>query len=262
MGKSTLFSRLTKSRDAIVADCRPARDRHYSSGRRGKRTNSSSSTREASSPTHPAASTAGWPSRPTGGGRGRRGDLRCGRAVASRRRTDIAKYLRRLEQTLRAGRQQAEACRTATHLARVHTNWAWAEMHRLGRAWPGRAQYAGGTGAQVLACPARRAGRRRRRDNVALPWRGANVGKSTLISTWLGEKSAWWPSTYRAPRATPSRCPSGAMMAQKFRADRHRGPAPQGQGVRGDREVLRRQDPAEPSSRPTWCCCCSMRPGA
>jgi GTP-binding protein len=38
VGKSTLFNRLTKSRDAIVADFAGlTRDRHYGNGRQGKR---------------------------------------------------------------------------------------------------------------------------------------------------------------------------------------------------------------------------------
>ena len=38
VGKSTLFNRLTKSRDAIVADYAGlTRDRHYGNGRQGKR---------------------------------------------------------------------------------------------------------------------------------------------------------------------------------------------------------------------------------
>jgi GTP-binding protein len=51
VGKSTLFNRLTKSRDAIVADFAGlTRDRHYGNARQG-RTSSSSSTPAASSPT-------------------------------------------------------------------------------------------------------------------------------------------------------------------------------------------------------------------
>lgn len=39
-----------------------------------------------------------------------------------------------------------------------------------------------------------------------------NVGKSTLINTWLG-RSAWSRSTFLAPPAMPSRCRSNAMAS-------------------------------------------------
>ncbi|MCK7496726.1 MAG: hypothetical protein MZW92_41825 [Comamonadaceae bacterium] len=46
---------------------------------------------------------------------------------------------------------------------------------------------------------------------------------------------------------------------QQLRADRHRRPAPQGQGVRGDREVLGGQDAAGHRRRQRRACCCSTR---
>src|SRR5256885_9869363 len=72
VGKSTLFNRLTKSRDAIVADFAGlTRDRHYGQGRQGKHEYividtggfvADASTRifnEAARATHPAVSDAG-----------------------------------------------------------------------------------------------------------------------------------------------------------------------------------------------------------
>ena len=54
VGKSTLFNRLTKTRDAIVADFAGlTRDRHYGDAQRRRRTSSSSSTPAASSPSNP-----------------------------------------------------------------------------------------------------------------------------------------------------------------------------------------------------------------
>ena len=84
-----------------------------------------------------------------------------------------------------------------------------------------------------------------------------NVGKSTLINTWLGEERLVafdQPGTTRDAITVPFE-----RGGQQVRADRHRRPAPQGQGVRGDREVLGRQDAAGDRTEPTSCCCCSTR---
>lgn len=65
VGKSTLFNRLTKSRDAIVADFAGlTRDRHYGNGKQGKHEYIVIDT-GASSPTLRAVFTARWPSKPS-----------------------------------------------------------------------------------------------------------------------------------------------------------------------------------------------------
>ena len=76
-------------------------------------------------------------------------------------------------------------------------------------------------------------------------WRwpgGPNVGKSHADQHLAGRGAPGRlrPAGHHArrhPRAVRARRPP-------LRADRHRRPAPQGQGLRGDREVLGRQDPA------------------
>jgi GTP-binding protein len=70
VGKSTLFNRLTKSRDAIVADFAGlTRDRHYGDGHLGNRE-------------FIVIDTGGFePEKPSGGRRGRRGGLRRRRAL-------------------------------------------------------------------------------------------------------------------------------------------------------------------------------------
>ncbi len=66
VGKSTLFNRLTKSRDAIVADFAGlTRDRHYGNGKQGKHEYIVIDTGQVSSRTPPAASTRKWRARPS-----------------------------------------------------------------------------------------------------------------------------------------------------------------------------------------------------
>jgi GTP-binding protein len=78
-----------------------------------------------------------------------------------------------------------------------------------------------------------------------------NVGKSTLINTWLGEERL---VAFDLPGTTRDAISVPFERNGSVRTDRHRRPAPQGQGVRGDREVLGRQDAAGDST-PMSCCC-------
>ncbi|BEU97397.1 ribosome biogenesis GTPase Der [Acidovorax sp. DW039] len=192
VGKSTLFNRLTKTRDAIVADFAGlTRDRHYGNGRQGKKEYivvdtggfepdaSSGIYREMAKQTQQAVAEA---------------DvvlfLVDARAGVSAQDHDIAKYLRRLGKPCLLVANKAEGMLEGLQLA---------EFYELGLGQVQGVSAAHGQGIRDLidqafellnipeavedeldATPS---------DVIKLAVAGRpNVGKSTLINTWLGEE--------------------------------------------------------------------------
>lgn len=192
VGKSTLFNRLTKTRDAIVADFAGlTRDRHYGNGRQGKKEYivvdtggfepdaSSGIYREMAKQTQQAVAEA---------------DvvlfLVDARAGVSAQDHDIAKYLRRLGKPCLLVANKAEGMLEGLQLA---------EFYELGLGQVQAVSAAHGQGIRGLidqafellnipealedeleAPPS---------DVIKLAVAGRpNVGKSTLINTWLGEE--------------------------------------------------------------------------
>jgi GTPase len=191
VGKSTLFNRLTKSRDAIVADFAGlTRDRHYGSGRQGayeyividtggfEPTADSGIYKEMAKQTRQAVAEA---------------DVVVfvvdGRAGLSAQDHDIANYLRRLGKPCVLTANKAEGMKDATRLG---------EFFELGLGDVHPVSAAHGQGIRSLIdlaleplhlpdpddeAEAEDAGVIR----LAVAGR-PNVGKSTLINTWLGEE--------------------------------------------------------------------------
>ena len=191
VGKSTLFNRLTKSRDAIVADFAGlTRDRHYGQGRLGNReyividtggfepTAESGIYKEMAKQTRQAVAEA---------------DVVVfivdGRAGLSAQDHDIANYLRRLGKPTLLVANKAEGMRAGTQLAEFY------ELG-LGEVIPVSAAHGEGVRSMLEAAL----------DTLNLPEPEdepepdphapirlavagrPNVGKSTLINTWLGEE--------------------------------------------------------------------------
>ena len=191
VGKSTLFNRLTKSRDAIVADFAGlTRDRHYGQGHLGAReyividtggfepTAESGIYKEMAKQTRQAVAEA---------------DVVVfivdGRAGLSAQDHDIANYLRRLGKPTLLVANKAEGMRAGTQLA---------EFYELGLGEVSPVSAAHGEGVRSMLEAAL--------DTLNLPEPEdepepdphapirlavagrPNVGKSTLINTWLGEE--------------------------------------------------------------------------
>ena len=191
VGKSTLFNRLTKSRDAIVADFAGlTRDRHYGQGHLGAReyividtggfepTAESGIYKEMAKQTRQAVAEA---------------DVVVfivdGRAGLSAQDHDIANYLRRLGKPTLLVANKAEGMRAGTQLAEFY------ELG-LGEVIPVSAAHGEGVRSMLEAAL----------DTLNLPEPEdepepdphapirlavagrPNVGKSTLINTWLGEE--------------------------------------------------------------------------
>ncbi|KQR44905.1 ribosome biogenesis GTPase Der [Acidovorax sp. Leaf160] len=191
VGKSTLFNRLTKSRDAIVADFAGlTRDRHYGNGKQGKHEYividtggfepdaSAGIYREMAKQTQQAVAEA---------------DVVVfvvdARAGVSAQDHDIAQYLRRLGKPCVLVGNKAEGMLEGVQLA---------EFYELGLGEVHPVSAAHGQGIRTLVDTAL----------AALQWPDAeddaaeediatvrlavagrpNVGKSTLINTWLGEE--------------------------------------------------------------------------
>jgi GTP-binding protein len=191
VGKSTLFNRLTKSRDAIVADYAGlTRDRHYGQGRLGNReyividtggfepTAESGIFKEMAKQTRQAVAEADVVIFVV--------DARDGLAAQDH---DIANYLRRLGKPTLLVANKAEGMRAGTQLAEFY------ELG-LGEVIPVSAAHGEGVRSMLEAAL----------DTLHLPEPEEepepdpnapirlavagrpNVGKSTLINTWLGEE--------------------------------------------------------------------------
>jgi len=191
VGKSTLFNRLTKSRDAIVADFAGlTRDRHYGQGRVGKRE-------------YIVIDTGGFePDAETGIFKEMAKQTRQAVAEAdvvifvvdargglSAQDHDIANYLRRLGKPCLLVANKAEGMREGTQLA---------EFYELGLGEVLPVSAAHGQGVRSMLEMALDALNLPEPEEEAEPDENApirlavagrpNVGKSTLINTWLGEE--------------------------------------------------------------------------
>ena len=191
VGKSTLFNRLTKSRDAIVADFAGlTRDRHYGQGRLGNReyividtggfepTAESGIFKEMAKQTRQAVAEADVVIFVV--------DARDGLSAQDH---DIANYLRRLGKPTLLVANKAEGMRAGTQLAEFYE-------FGLGEVIPVSAAHGEGVRSMLEAAL----------DTLNLPEPEdepepdphapirlavagrPNVGKSTLINTWLGEE--------------------------------------------------------------------------
>ena len=192
VGKSTLFNRLTKSRDAIVADFAGlTRDRHYGDGRLGERefividtggfepTAESGIYKEMAKQTRQAVAEADAVVFVV--------DVRSG---VSGQDHDIARYLRTAGKRVLVAVNKAEGMKDSAYLA---------EFHELGIGEPLPISASHGQGIRSLLeaalaefdfgddAPAEDFDDPDRPIRLAVAGR-PNVGKSTLINTWLGEE--------------------------------------------------------------------------
>ncbi len=191
VGKSTLFNRLTKSRDAIVADFAGlTRDRHYGDGRLGDREfividtggfepdSSTGIVKEMAKQTRQAVAEADAVIFVV--------DVRLGLSAQD---ADIARYLRTANKRVHLAVNKAEGMSESPLLA---------EFHELGMGEPHPISAAHGQGIRSLLDAvlepfedtSEEFGAGPQQDGVirlAVAGR-PNVGKSTLINTWLGEE--------------------------------------------------------------------------
>jgi GTP-binding protein len=190
VGKSTLFNRMTKSRDAIVADFAGlTRDRHYGDGRLGDREfivvdtggfepdSTTGIVKEMAKQTRQAVAEADAVIFVV--------DVRAGLSAQDH---DIARYLRTANKKVLLAVNKAEGMQESPHLA---------EFYELGMGEPHPISSAHGQGIRSLteaaledfpfdedAEPEDAEGAPIRLAVAGRP----NVGKSTLINTWLGEE--------------------------------------------------------------------------
>jgi len=190
VGKSTLFNRLTRSRDAIVADFSGlTRDRHYGDARVGERDfividtggfepdSSTGIVREMAKQARQAVAEADAVIFVV--------DVRAGLSAQD---LDIARYLRTSGKQVVLAVNKAEGMVDSPHLA---------EFHELGMGEPHPVSSAHGQGVRSLVDAALAHFEDAPEDEFdgeeGAPIRLAvagrpNVGKSTLINTWLGEE--------------------------------------------------------------------------
>jgi len=191
VGKSTLFNRLTKSRDAIVADFAGlTRDRHYGNGRLGKHefividtggfepTAEAGIYKEMASQTRQAVAEADVVIFVV--------DVRAGLSAQDH---DIANYLRRLGKPCVLVANKAEGMKEGAQLA---------EFYELGLGEVHPVSAAHGQGIRLLVelalAPLNLPDEEEVEEEhdpglIKLAVAGRpNVGKSTLINTWLGEE--------------------------------------------------------------------------
>ena len=190
VGKSTLFNRMTKSRDAIVADFAGlTRDRHYGDGRLGDREfivvdtggfepdSTTGIVKEMAKQTRQAVAEADAVIFVV--------DIRGGLSAQDH---DIARYLRTVGKVVVLAANKAEGMVESPLLG---------EFHELGIGDPHPVSSAHGQGIRSLL-EATLSHFEYDEDDKAEPEEGApirlavagrpNVGKSTLINTWLGEE--------------------------------------------------------------------------
>jgi len=189
VGKSTLFNRLTKTRDAIVADFSGlTRDRHYGDGRLGSRhfivvdtggfepDSTTGIVKEMARQTRQAVAEADVVIFVT--------DVRSGLSAQD---ADIARFLRQANKRVLLAVNKAEGMQDSPLLA---------EFHELGLGEPHPVSAAHGQGIRSLLEAALEhvpEDDEPEEDEADRPIRLAvagrpNVGKSTLINTWLGEE--------------------------------------------------------------------------
>ena len=193
VGKSTLFNRLTKSRDAIVADFAGlTRDRHYGDGKLGSREFIVIDTGgfEPDKPTGIVAEMAKQTKQAVAEADAviLVADMRAG---VSAQDHDIARYLRSVNKRVFLAVNKAEGMSESPALA---------EFHELGIGEPHPVSAAHGQGIRSLMEAVLDAlqvpepePEEDSADAASKPIRLAvagrpNVGKSTLINTWLGEE--------------------------------------------------------------------------
>src|SRR5437868_10994269 len=189
VGKSTLFNRMTKSRDAIVADFSGlTRDRHYGDGRSGEHEfivvdtggfepdSTTGIVKEMAKQTRQAVAEADAVIFVV--------DVRAGPSAQD---YDIANYLRTIGKKVLLAVNKAEGMQESPHLA---------EFYELGMGEPHPISSAHGQGIRSLTEAALEefpSDEEETEPEEGAPIRLAvagrpNVGKSTLINTWLGEE--------------------------------------------------------------------------
>ncbi|MBT9524423.1 MAG: ribosome biogenesis GTPase Der [Rhizobacter sp.] len=189
VGKSTLFNRMTKSRDAIVADFAGlTRDRHYGDGRLGDREfividtggfepdSSTGIVKEMAKQTRQAVAEADAVIFVV--------DIRTG---VSAQDHDIARYLRSVNKKVFLAANKAEGMVDSPLLG---------ELYELGMGEPHPISSAHGQGIRSLLDavlegfePDEKTEESQEDAPIRLAVAGRpNVGKSTLINTWLGEE--------------------------------------------------------------------------